>query len=444
MAMIAQASLFSWEIVEDSPDIIRFRRVIEVLPDAELLASLRAERKKRRDDYPLEATWNSILAGVVFAHPSVAALRRELRRNGELREVCGFDPLRGAKAVAPAWVYSRLLRKLLKRAHLFEAMFAALVKRVAELLPDFGVDLAIDGKALPTLGRNDADADWGMKTYRHQRKDGSMYETVKKWFGYRLHLIVDSKYELPVGYELTKASEAESPKLLPMVKQIKRRHPRILKRAKRLSADKGYDSAGNKEELYDEYGIAPLIDTRDCWTRTGQAMRPLDESAHDTIYLSPTGGVFCRVDPFTADPEREFAAMQFMGFEQERASLKFRCPAAAYSVACKNREACAGSWKAKHGDYGRVVRAPLARERRLLLPIHRHSRGFTEGYKKRTAVERVNGRIDQVYGFERHFIRGIRKMRLRVDLAMIVMLATAVGWIEAGQIENARRLLTAA
>jgi len=52
----------------------------------------------------------------------------------------------------------------------------------------------------------------------------------------------------------------------------------------------------------------------------------------------------------------------------------------------------------------------------------------------------VNSRIDQVYGFERHFIRGQGKMTCCVSLALIVMLATAVSWIEDGQIERARSL----
>jgi len=59
-------------------------------------------------------------------------------------------------------------------------------------------------------------------------------------------------------------------------------------------------------------------------------------------------------------------------------------------------------------------------------------------------VERVNSRIDQVYGFERHFIRGKTKMTLRVGIAMIVMLATAVAWIKAGQQEKMRCLRKAA
>jgi hypothetical protein len=29
------------------------------------------------------------------------------------------------------------------------------------------------------------------------------------WFGYKLHLIVDANYELPVAYELTKASSSD-------------------------------------------------------------------------------------------------------------------------------------------------------------------------------------------------------------------------------------------
>lgn len=32
--------------------------------------------------------WNTLVAGVVFQHPSLASLRRELLRNGELRQSC--------------------------------------------------------------------------------------------------------------------------------------------------------------------------------------------------------------------------------------------------------------------------------------------------------------------------------------------------------------------
>lgn len=62
----------------------------------------------------------------------------------------------------------------------------------------------------------------------------------------------------------------------------------------------------------------------------------------------------------------------------------------------------------RDGELGRVVRVALRK-----------------GYAKRTAVERVNNRIDQVHGFERHFIRGKTKVGLRLSLATLVMLGTA-------------------
>ena len=82
---------------------------MEELPDQKIVRELIDQRKKKRDDYPIEPVWNSLIAGIVFGHSSVEELRRELCRNGELRQVCGFDPLMKDRAVPPASVYSRVL-----------------------------------------------------------------------------------------------------------------------------------------------------------------------------------------------------------------------------------------------------------------------------------------------------------------------------------------------
>lgn len=62
-------------------------------------------------------------------------------------------------------------------------------------------------------------------------------------------------------------------------------------------------------------------------------------------------------------------------------------------------------------------------------------------YKKRTAVERVNSRLDVSFGFEEHFIRGSKKMEFRCGLALCVMLAMALGRIRQGQTELMRSLV---
>lgn len=46
-----------------------------------------------RDDDPVAAMWNVLIAGVVFRHPLVEALLRELERNPALLQACGFAVL---------------------------------------------------------------------------------------------------------------------------------------------------------------------------------------------------------------------------------------------------------------------------------------------------------------------------------------------------------------
>jgi len=99
LARIIQQKIFSWKDVEASGEIERLRMVIEAIPDDGLMGALEADRKGRRDDYPIRPLWNSILGGIVYQHVSIESLRRELLRNGELRGACGFDPALGEKAV---------------------------------------------------------------------------------------------------------------------------------------------------------------------------------------------------------------------------------------------------------------------------------------------------------------------------------------------------------
>lgn len=441
MSILPQPSLFSWQDVEATSELTRLTRLLDVLPDQPLLDALEAERAGKRNDYPLAALWRALLAGIVFGHPSLASLSRELARNGQLRDLCGFDPLRGDRAIPPAWVWTRFVVRLLRHQTLIDQLFADLVARMGELLPDFGRDLAVDGKAIGAWSRGDLDASAGYKSYAGEDADGQPLQKLAGWFGYKLHLMVDARYELPVGFELTGAKEAESPLLLPLVEKFAQQHPALHERTRTLAADRGYDDGDDKAALWDEHRIAPLIDTRDL--HRGR-MQPLDEHHHDTIYYSPTGQVCCKVDPFETDPAKAFAAMQFTGYEDERATLKFRCPAAAFGLECKNREACRCHPGVRDGRFGRVVRVPLERDRRLFTPCYRHGSRFERGYKQRTAVERVNSRIDQVYGFEHHFIRGKPKVRLRLGLGLLVMLGTAVAWVEGNQSQHLRSLVRAA
>ena len=134
--------------------------------------------------------------------------------------------------------------------------------------------------------------------------------------------------------------------------------------------------------------------------------------------------------------------MAFQGFEAERGTLKYRCPAAAYGLDCAGREACLRDAGSKAGDYGRVVRVDLAAsDRRMFTPTPWGSPSWRRGYDRRGALERINARLDNDFGFERHFVRGRARMKTRLGLAVAVMMALALGAVLAGRPERMRSLV---
>jgi len=56
-------------------------------------------------------------------------------------------------------------------------------------------------------------------------------------------------------------------------------------------------------------------------------------------------------------------------------------------------------------------------------------------------MERIYSRMDNSFGFEKHYIRGKGKMSARVGLALAVMMALAVGDIKAGRPECMRSVV---
>ncbi len=236
---------------------------------------------------------------------------------------------------------------------------------------------------------------------------------------------------MPLNYKVTKASASEMPELLLLVEDTQKLHPEIIEIAEQLAADKGLDSAENCRELFERYGIAPIIDKRSDW-KDKDPTRALDPDRADNIVYDVKGFISC-VCPETGEQR----AMSPWGFEQDRNTLKYRCPAAADDFDCKGRAQCHNA----QTEHGRIVRLNINADRRMFTPIPRDSDAWARAYDRRTASERVNSRIDNLLGFERHTIRGQKKMETRIGIALVVLLAMALGRIKAGQREQLRSLV---
>jgi len=434
MAIIPDPSLFSWHEIENLADLERLSLLLRYLPDESLMRQLESQRGRGRNDYPIRAVWNSVLAGIVYQHSSIESLRRELMRNAQLRQLCGFDLCKGIAAVPSPNAYTNFLTLLMQQMECVDALFYDLVDQLKTVLPDFGTTLAIDSKAIGSRsrktssqavpdGRGETDADTGVKTYKGKRKDGSLWESVKSWFGFKLHLIVDAEYDLPIDYCVTKASASDITVGRDMVQKLAEDRPEILEHADYLLGDKGYDDTTLITTLWDDHQIKPVIDIRDQWKIDGARL----VAGQTNVSHDYKGTVFCHC-PMTWEKR----PMAFGGFEKDRQTLKYRCPAKYCGLNCAGRDRCCISDS---------VRIELTSNRRIFTPLARSSYQWKTLYKKRSSVERVNGRLDESFGFEKHFIRGRPKMKLRCGLALIVMLAMAYGRMKEKQPDKIRSLV---
>jgi hypothetical protein len=449
-----------------------------------LVQYLEVMRGHGRDDYPVRAMWHGLLAGIVFQHESLESLLRELARNPSLLDACGFDPLpiqrkpkvrvvtdpetgvsriaypsapEPVRAVPSSWNFSRFLANVIELEEslgMVGEMTVQLREQLMSVLPDFGEHLGFDGtdiashstgqKGRASAETSDPDADWGYhETHGIDARTGKAWKKIKRWFGYGLHLIADTRYELPVAFELTPASASEQTTLRAMIRATFAETPELAARGKDFSADRGLDSAETKALLWDDYDIRPLIDTRELWRDekrdpgydpTKAITRPLDPARTDTIVHTEKGTLHC-VCPATGEHA-------FQGFEADRNTLKYRCPAAAYGLDCQGQAQCHQAGGVNPGGYGRIVRIKLdEHDRRIFVPTPHGSPSWQRGYNRRSALERINNRIDRHFGFEQHFIRGIAKMTTRVGLAIAVMMAMALGHIRQGRPEQMRSLV---
>nr|WP_241768421.1 transposase [Mesobacillus subterraneus] len=90
----------------------------------------------------------------MFQHDTIEKSRRELGRNGQLRDMCGFEG-----QVPTSSAYTRFLKTFMDHEELVDQLFERLVQGITHLLPDFGKHLAMDSKAIPSFAKHEGHRD---------------------------------------------------------------------------------------------------------------------------------------------------------------------------------------------------------------------------------------------------------------------------------------------
>lgn len=417
MRLLTTDSLFAWDKLPDSPDLVALRWLLDMLPDERLLGALRDYRGKGRNDYPVHVLWRAHVTRYLLRHPTMEACLAELGRNPALRRVVGIEE---GQAVPSAWNMSRFLSVLGQPRHLelLEGMFEALTGRLGAAVPDLGGDLGGDSAALSA--RQDGEPggplpqpNGGRKEYTDE--DGKLTK-VYEWFGYKFHLLVDVKHEVVLSWRVTPATASDARTLPLLLEKAKRVLPRG--RIRTLAYDRAADDQETHELLHRQ-GIKPVIQNRGLWKEEPERLLPGHDGRSNVVH-DEAGTVYC-YDRVSAVPVKH--KMAYIGYEKSRGTLKYRCPARHQGWKCPSQARCNGS-----NRYGKTVRVRCELDLRRFPPIPRATKEFERRYKGRTAIERVNGRIKLFWGADDGNVTGAARFHAHLATIMVVHAALA-NWL---------------
>jgi hypothetical protein len=426
MQLHATDPLFAWARLEDHPALSTLRDLLALLPDDALLEGLRAARGKGRDDYPVEVLWGVVLFTIALRHSAFEACLGELHRNPSLYRLLGIQSPDG---IPNLWNVSRFLEVLGQEPHLSEArkVFDILVQRLGLAVPDLGQKTAADSTGLSARGKKNPEAvaeevkeglpqpSGGRKEYKD---DEGKVTKVVEWFGYKHHMLVDVKHEVPLAWHITDTKTGDNEMVGALVAQAKANLP--AERIKTLAYDKAGDDVKVHELLHKE-GIKPLIQMRALWKEEPERPLPAKEGRRYPLNVvhDEAGTLYC-YDMVSDPPVRH--NMAYIGYEKDREELKYRCPALhqGWERPCPSQERCNGD-----KTYGLTVRVPCELDLRRFPPIPRGTLQFERLYKDRTAAERVNARMKVFWGADDGNVTGARRFHAYVGVVMIVCVAFA-------------------
>jgi hypothetical protein len=423
MRLLVTDPLFPWDKLPLSVDLMALQYLLDLLPDQGLLRALHQYRGKGRDDYPVMAMWRIHLARYFLRHAHMENCLAEVGRNPALRRVVGLEE---GQPVPSGYNMSRFLAVLGQPQHLalIQSAFEELVSRLAGVVSDLGKDLAGDSAALcgrPGHAAESADSALpqpagGRKEYKDDK--GKVIRAYE-WFGYKFHLLVDVKHEVVVACRITSAAGEGTgdstvlPKLLEQAQRVLGEG-----RIKTMAYDKAADDQ-KTHELLDGQKIRPLIEIRQMWKEESERMLPGHDGNSNVVY-DQAGTIYC-YDKTSAIPVKH--KMSYIGYEKQRGTLKYRCPARHEQFACPSDKRCNGC-----SSYGKTVRVKCELDLRRFPSIPRGTAGFERGYDGRTSVERINSRIKVVWGADDGNVAGSQRFHAHL-MTIVLVHAAMANWL---------------
>jgi len=335
-------------------------------------------------------------------------IAQKLRFDTRIQSLCGFDFFDTPSHVSfhdfRVRLGSELFHDILHEL-IAQAIAVGVIKNIINTAIDathfransnkFGIKICeCVGKCRWLRMYSDPDAQWGHKSVSYA------------FFGYKVHLIVDTQSQLPIEAIVTSGEVPDNTQANKLIDGATNHHTQVS-----ISAS-AMDAAYDDTDIYKhciEHGINPII-----------ALNPRNQEK-DSLPVNPNvnmddKGCFfcsitnCRLVKNGTDPKR-------------KGRLKLICPPTGERKDCPFRESCCPDSKV-----GRTFYLYPLSDLRLLGIIPRGSDEWKTLYSQRTAVERTNAMLKSpTHKLDEPRVRGIEQIKIHTFLSICALVVKTVG-----------------
>ena len=378
--------------------------VLDQIDDGPLLEALGPTAVTGRPGFSRRALLRLVLSKYVLGIRFNVELLVRLRGSRVFRQVCGFEERTPSESTV-----SRFVGRLAEHQELLEECFTALTAQQRGPLKGFGRVVAVDSTSVETFSNpnrkviSDPDAAWGVKN-SSKTKEGK----TEFFFGYKLHLLSDADYGLPLAFTMTPGNDNDSPVLKPLLEKADNTLPWL--RFRYLLADRGYDAIDNHREVIRRKAI-PVIHIKKSTSSDG---------LHNGIYTT-MGSPTCL----------GMEEMDYICTNRKTGHHLFRCRPEGCELKAKHR--------GLHHCDTQVWEDPV-KNLRIVGLLPRASPEWKRQYDKRMSIERIFRSLKHSRGLEGHLYRGLRKVLLHSTLSLLTYQATALARVKTGDLENLRMM----
>ena len=340
--------------------------------------------------------------------PSERELAEKLKFDVRLQALCGFDFFDTPSHVSFHNFRERLGSELfyeILHELIAQAIAVGVIKKTINTAIDathvwansnrFGVKLCqCSGKCKCLREYSDPDARWGRKTKTYA------------FFGYKVHLIVDTQSQLPIEVIVTSGEVPDNTQAADLIDGATQHHPEI------TITSSAMDAAYDDTDVYGhcvEHDIHPIIslNPRNQEKDTSPVNPKVKMDKDGCFYCSMTG---LRLVKNGTEPKRKHR-------------LKLICPPTGDRKQCPFRESCCPNSKVGKTFY----LYPLS-DVRLLGTIPRGSPEWKRLYSQRTSVERTNSLLKSpTHKLNAPRVRGLEQMNIHVFLSVCALIVKTVG-----------------